>query len=400
MPSVQPASTPVGVRGRVTVTQEQDDGHEATLYAAPCGRGRGRPRRGPGVDDNGARDRGQCPVRRRRAPALRGPQRRARGAARGRRTRRLPLDRAQGPDPGRVRRGQRRAPAPPPRGRGRGARPAARQGRDVRHERVRRPQAAALPRGDLGHRDGRAHVLRRRPLHRHRPAGRGQPLAGLRQRLEPEPDRMRLGPMAVLHTIVDSVVDTYTAIDEEIANDLEDIETEVFSGGPMDSTAIYRLKREVLEFRRAAVPLGPAADAAPRRAQPDRRGRAAAAPARRLRPPPGGHRPRRVLRPAAHRRARGAPRPDLGAAEQRHAQDLVLGRDRRRADDDRRHLRDELRVHARARPRASASAEGSSATATSSSSPSWAACAWRCTARSSAAAACRRSAGGPAVRWR
>ncbi|HEU5242256.1 MAG TPA: magnesium and cobalt transport protein CorA, partial [Ornithinibacter sp.] len=85
--------------------------------------------------------------------------------------------------------------------------------------------------------------------------GEASPLAGLRQRLEHEPDRMRLGPMAVLHTIVDSVVDTYTAIDQEIANDLEAIETEVFSGGPMDSTAIYRLKREVLEFRRAAVPL-------------------------------------------------------------------------------------------------------------------------------------------------
>ena len=61
--------------------------------------------------------------------------------------------------------------------------------------------------------------------------GEASPLAGLRQRLEHEPDRMRLGPMAVLHTIVDSVVDTYTAIDEEIANDLEAIETEVFSAG-------------------------------------------------------------------------------------------------------------------------------------------------------------------------
>ena len=85
--------------------------------------------------------------------------------------------------------------------------------------------------------------------------GEASPLAGLRHRLEHEPDRLRLGPMAVLHTIVDSVVDTYTAIDEEIAADLEGIETQVFSGAPMDSTAIYRLKREVLEFRRAAVPL-------------------------------------------------------------------------------------------------------------------------------------------------
>jgi len=66
---------------------------------------------------------------------------------------------------------------------------------------------------------------------------------------------MRLGPMAVLHAIMDTVVDTYRAIDEEIANDLDDIEAQVFSGGPMDSTVVYRLKREVLEFRRAAAPL-------------------------------------------------------------------------------------------------------------------------------------------------
>ncbi|HET9022643.1 MAG TPA: magnesium and cobalt transport protein CorA, partial [Ornithinibacter sp.] len=85
--------------------------------------------------------------------------------------------------------------------------------------------------------------------------GEASPLAGLRQQLEKDPERLRYGPMAVLHSIVDSVVDTYTLIDEEIASDLEAIESQVFSGSQMDSAAIYRLKREVLEFRRAAVPL-------------------------------------------------------------------------------------------------------------------------------------------------
>ncbi len=85
--------------------------------------------------------------------------------------------------------------------------------------------------------------------------GEAGPLSGLRHQLEAEPQRMRLGPMAVLHAIMDTVVDTYRAIDEEIANDLDDIEAQVFSGGPMDSTVVYRLKREVLEFRRAAAPL-------------------------------------------------------------------------------------------------------------------------------------------------
>ena len=85
--------------------------------------------------------------------------------------------------------------------------------------------------------------------------GEASPLAGLRHRLEADPAPARLGPMAVLHGIVDGVVDNYTAIDAEVSSDLDDIETAVFSGADMDSSTIYRLKREVLEFRRATVPL-------------------------------------------------------------------------------------------------------------------------------------------------
>ena len=85
--------------------------------------------------------------------------------------------------------------------------------------------------------------------------GEAAPLAGLRHRLESDPVVLRLGPMAVLHAIVDVVVDNYTLIDAEVSADLDDIETAVFSGADMDSSTIYRLKREVLEFRRAAAPL-------------------------------------------------------------------------------------------------------------------------------------------------
>ena len=60
--------------------------------------------------------------------------------------------------------------------------------------------------------------------------------------------------MGVLHGIVDGVVDNYVLIDGEVSADLDDIETAVFSGADMDSSTIYRLKREVLEFRRATVP--------------------------------------------------------------------------------------------------------------------------------------------------
>ena len=48
--------------------------------------------------------------------------------------------------------------------------------------------------------------------------GEASPLAGLRHGLEADPEPARLGPMAVLHGIVDGVVDNYTAIDEEVVH--------------------------------------------------------------------------------------------------------------------------------------------------------------------------------------
>jgi magnesium transporter len=58
---------------------------------------------------------------------------------------------------------------------------------------------------------------------------------------------------------MDSVVDNYEVIDRYIAEDLTEIEHQVFGEHTdLDSSAIYRLKREVLEFRRAAFPLAEA----------------------------------------------------------------------------------------------------------------------------------------------
>jgi magnesium transporter len=55
---------------------------------------------------------------------------------------------------------------------------------------------------------------------------------------------------------MDSVVDNYTLIDVELGEDLDLIEQQVFSGARgVDATDIYRLKREVLEVRRAVTPL-------------------------------------------------------------------------------------------------------------------------------------------------
>ncbi|NUS42000.1 MAG: magnesium/cobalt transporter CorA [Terrabacter sp.] len=86
--------------------------------------------------------------------------------------------------------------------------------------------------------------------------GEGNPLAGVRQRLETEPERLGHGSMTVLHAVMDSVVDNYVVVDREVRKDLESIEEQVFAsdeGG--DANTIYRLKREVLEFRRASQPL-------------------------------------------------------------------------------------------------------------------------------------------------
>lgn len=87
--------------------------------------------------------------------------------------------------------------------------------------------------------------------------GEAAPLAPVRERLEQEPAWLAAeGTWAVLHGVLDAIVDTYLEIDTEVARDVAAIEDDVF-GGPnrTDSETIYRLKREVLEFRRAVQPL-------------------------------------------------------------------------------------------------------------------------------------------------
>jgi magnesium transporter len=106
--------------------------------------------------------------------------------------------------------------------------------------------------------------------------GDANPLAGVRARLEQNSEHLSLGPAAVLHAVMDSVVDNYILVDTEIHEDLERIEQQVFSGTrDIDATAIYRLKREVLEIRRASQPLAEAMErlfVQPHRAIVDRDG--------------------------------------------------------------------------------------------------------------------------------
>ena len=86
--------------------------------------------------------------------------------------------------------------------------------------------------------------------------GEASELGDVRRRLEREPELLSHGPGAVLHSIVDKVVDDYGPAIGGLGQDIEEVEVEVFSGRRSNpAERIYKLKREVLEFTRAAGPL-------------------------------------------------------------------------------------------------------------------------------------------------
>jgi magnesium transporter len=83
-------------------------------------------------------------------------------------------------------------------------------------------------------------------------------LHDVRRELEDAPEQLALGPAAVLHAIADHVVDSYVEVTDAIEADIDVIESEVFEPrSKVDSEQIYVMKREVLELRRAVMPLGP-----------------------------------------------------------------------------------------------------------------------------------------------
>ena len=86
--------------------------------------------------------------------------------------------------------------------------------------------------------------------------GEASDLHGVRERLESNPELLKSGPGAVVHAIVDKVVDDYQPAIDGLEEDVEQVETEVFSPSRPDRTErIYRLKRETLAFYHAAAPL-------------------------------------------------------------------------------------------------------------------------------------------------
>ena len=85
--------------------------------------------------------------------------------------------------------------------------------------------------------------------------GEASALSEVRKRLESDPELLRRGPRAILHAIMDQVVDDYGPVVEGLENDIDEIEAEVFGGNPAVSRRIYQLSREVIEFQRATNPL-------------------------------------------------------------------------------------------------------------------------------------------------
>jgi magnesium transporter len=85
--------------------------------------------------------------------------------------------------------------------------------------------------------------------------GEASGLSVVRRRLEGDSELLRLGPAAILYAIMDRVVDDYVPVVAGLENDVDEIETEVFSGNAGVSRRIYELSREVIDFQRATRPL-------------------------------------------------------------------------------------------------------------------------------------------------
>ncbi|MWA06848.1 magnesium transporter CorA [Actinomadura sp. LD22] len=95
-------------------------------------------------------------------------------------------------------------------------------------------------------------------------------LGPVRRQLEKDPARLAMGPAAVLHAVADRVVDGYVCVADAVQEDIDEVEEAVFSPERTDEARrIYRLKREVIQLKRAVGPLaGPLRNLSGRRFVP------------------------------------------------------------------------------------------------------------------------------------
>ena len=87
--------------------------------------------------------------------------------------------------------------------------------------------------------------------------GHATDLEDVRRRLEDQPDHLRRGELAVVHAVLDKVVDDYQPVVDGLQNDIDEVEEGLF-GATSDGSStrrIYGLGREVIEFSRAVQPL-------------------------------------------------------------------------------------------------------------------------------------------------
>ena len=89
--------------------------------------------------------------------------------------------------------------------------------------------------------------------------GHTDAVAAVRSRLDANPELVAWGPASVVYAIADQVVDDYAIVMRGLDVDIDEIEQQVFSGPhAVHAERIFKLKREVLDFRRAVDPLEPA----------------------------------------------------------------------------------------------------------------------------------------------
>jgi magnesium transporter len=86
--------------------------------------------------------------------------------------------------------------------------------------------------------------------------GAGSELHSARRDLEAKSTVLTHGPSAVVYAVCDRIVDGYLSVMNALEEDVDEVETSVFSTQRTnDSARIYTLKREIAEVRRAVLPL-------------------------------------------------------------------------------------------------------------------------------------------------